>query len=253
LGPRFVESHRGAQEAEESVTPDALATAKGREAYEALSLAIREGEHAPGARLKEVELAEQLGMSRTPIREAFRQLERDGVVTIVPNRGAIVRELTAEEIEDVYALRAVLEGFCAARAATRMDAGGIAHLDELTDELERRCAADGDESAALIRINAAFHAAITEASGNGRVADVLGHVAEVPHHLRREAWASDAVQVATIVYHRDIVEAIRARDAVRAEAIMRSHMYSVKDLMTEQLRAAGIRNLLAGHPPEDPS
>lgn len=225
-----------------------ISTAKGREAYAVLRDGIHDGVHPPGARLKEVELATRLGMSRTPIREAFRQLERDGVVTIVPNRGAVVRELSAEEIDDVYALRAVLEGFCASRAATRMGAQAISHLEEVNDELERRTIGGDESSDALIRLNSAFHQAIVAGSANSRVNEVLAKAAEVPFNLKRAFWESTPAREAAVVYHREIVEAIRSRDSMRAEAVMRSHIYSVKDYMTEQQRATGIQSLL-----DDPS
>jgi len=229
---------------EDGLVAEKIATAKGREAYDALRRGIQEGVHAPGARLKEVELATLLGMSRTPIREAFRQLERDGVVTIVPNRGAVVRELNAEEIDDVYALRAVLEGFCASRAATRMGVMAISRLEEINDQLERRTIVAEDGNDALIRLNAAFHQAIVAGSGNSRVVDVLAKATEVPYNLKLAFWTSRRARESAVVYHREIVEAIRSRDSMRAEAVMRSHVYSVKDYMTEQQRAAGIQSLL---------
>jgi DNA-binding GntR family transcriptional regulator len=224
-------------------TPAGLSSVKGYEAYLAVQRGIEEGRYPAGTRLKEVDLATDLGMSRTPIREAIRQLERDGVLKVVPNRGAVVRERTADEVEEIYALRAVLEGFCASRAAVRMDAMAIAHLAEVESELERRIRA-GDDIDPLIRLNLAFHEAIVEGSQNTPIAEVLQRATAVPFAMKRAFWQSPRATQATIVHHRGIVGAISAHDAVRAEAAMRSHIFEVKDFFTGQQRAAGIQDLL---------
>jgi DNA-binding GntR family transcriptional regulator len=217
-------------------------SAKAEEAYRALQAWIHEGRYAPGERLKEVEIAEQLGVSRTPVRQAFVQLQRDGAVAIVPNRGAIVRQLTAEELDDIYGLRAVLEGFCASRAATRMDAMAISELRDIHAEFERYAIDPETPPDVLIRLNAMFHDAIVAGSGSARAATVLDTVANVAMPLKLAFWSEPRVREIAIVYHYEIVEAIRTADPVRAEAVMRSHVYAVKDDMVAQHRVDGIRS-----------
>jgi DNA-binding GntR family transcriptional regulator len=227
------------------VTADGhLGSAKAHEAYHALRQGIDDGRYPAGTRLKEVELARQLGMSRTPIREAFRQLQRDGAITILPNRGAAVRALETEELDDIYALRAVLEGFCASRAATRMDEPAIAQLAAVNAEFERRVRDPDGDIDVLIRLNDVFHGMIVEGSRNERVGDVLQQTIVVPMTVRRGFWTSAHAREMASVYHREIVEAIRSRDAIRAEAVMRSHVYAVKDDYQRRQRAAGIRDLV---------
>lgn len=220
-----------------------IATAKGRDAYRRLQQGIQSGRYPPGMRLKEVELAADLGMSRTPVREAIRRLERDGVVEVIPNRGAAVRGWTLEDVEDAYALRSVLEGFSASRAAVRMDAAAIAHLAQINDELERRVRERPGESDALIRLNGAFHQAVLEGSQNNRIAEVLPQATEAPLAMKRAFWSSPRAREVAVVYHREIVEAIRAHDAVRAEAVMRSHVFAVRDFFMEHQRTLRIRSL----------
>jgi DNA-binding GntR family transcriptional regulator len=227
--------------------PAELSSAKCEEAYRILQQGIEEGRYPPGTRLKEVDLAVELEMSRTPIREAIRQLERDGMLAVLPNRGAVVRERTPEEVEDTYALRAVHEGFCASRAAVRMDAAAIAQLVDLHAELELRIR-DGSDVDTLIRLNAAFHEAILEGSRISRAAEVLQRATIVPIAMKRAFWQAQRARDATIVHHGEIVEAIRAHDAVRSEAAMRSHIFGVKDFFTGQQRAAGIQQLLRDGP-----
>jgi DNA-binding GntR family transcriptional regulator len=222
---------------------------KARDAYTELHRGIRSGEYAPGFRLKEIDLAAQLGMSRTPIREAIRQLERDGVVTVLPNRGAIVRELSEQEIDDTYSLRAVLEGYCASRAASRIDPVSLKRMEEIQDEFERRIQPDGsieDESVidGLILLNKAFHNAIVIGSRNTRVIDILQKATEVPVQMKQLYWRSERARASARIHHREILEALRARDAVRADAVMRTHVYSVKDFFMQQHRATGLQRLV---------
>lgn len=223
-----------------------LSSAKGREAYRAIEEAIRSGHYAAGERLKEVELAAQLDMSRTPIREAIRRLERGGLVEILPGRGAAVRAWTPDDVEDAYSLRAVLEGFSASRAALRMDAGRVARLEQLNGELERRSRDADPDADALIGLNTSFHRLILGASANRRIADVLPEATEVPLPMKRAFWGSARAREAALMYHREIAAAIGARDAVRAEAVMRSHVFAAKDFYTDHQRAARIQRLVDG-------
>jgi DNA-binding GntR family transcriptional regulator len=229
--------------------------AKAQDAYATLHRAIRDGSFPPGSRLKEVELAARLGMSRTPIREAIRQLQRDGVVTVLPNRGAVVRELSEQEIDDTYSLRAVLEGYCASRAATRIEPEGLRRLADVHEEFERRIApdgslttsADGSESEseieALIRLNQAFHAEIVQGSKNSRVIEVLQKAIEVPVHMKDLFWRSPQARRRAMMSHGDILDALRAGDAVRADAVMRTHVYALRDFFIQEHRALHLERL----------
>lgn len=234
----------GSPEGDGETSPELISSAKGKEAYHRIQEGIQSGRYPAGTRLKEVELAGELAMSRTPVREAIRQLERDGVVEVVPNRGATVRAWSPDDIEDAYALRAVLEGFCASRAAVRMDAMAVANLAGLEQEFERQLRAQELDVPTLIRLNAAFHRAIVAGSGNGRAAEVLPQATEVSRSMKHAFWESARAREITLVYHREIVEAIRAHDAVRAEAVMRSHVFAIKDFFTERQRSARIQHLL---------
>lgn len=216
--------------------------AKAEDAYEVLREAIDSGRYPAGRRLKEVALGQELGMSRTPIREALRRLQREGAITITANRGAVVRALATDELDDIYSLRAVIEGFCASRAATRMDPPAVAHLAGVNEEFER-CARDPATSIeTLMRLNDVFHSMIVGGSGNARVGHVLEKAVIVPMAVRRGFWTTQEARETAAVYHREIVEAIRAGDAFRAEAVMRSHVYAIKD---DFLRRRGVERQAA--------
>src|SRR2546428_6573925 len=135
-------------------------------ATELIRAAIIDGRVEPGRRLKEEELARELGISRTPVREALLMLQAEGLVVATPNRGAMVRVHDAEDLDDLYQLRALLEGHAARRAAIRIS---DAALDELGASCERFAAlVDGGELSEIVRENALFHNTILEAAGSQR-------------------------------------------------------------------------------------
>jgi DNA-binding GntR family transcriptional regulator len=168
------------------------------------------------------------------------------MVEVIPNRGAAVRSWSVEQVEDVYALRSVIEGFCASLAATRIEPSGIQQLTDINDELSRRIRSGENDPESFIRLNAAFHQEIVDGSGSHRVTDVLHQTTGIPLPLKRLFWESRRAREVADVYHHEIVQAIRAHDAVRAEAVMRSHVFAIKDFYVEQQRAMQIQRIVAG-------
>lgn len=212
--------------------------ASGHRAYLALREAILEGRYQPGERLKEVEVAETLGISRTPVREAFVQLELEAMVHLEPHRGAIVRELVEADVHEMFVLRAVLEGFCASEAATRMDDAAIERLEQLHEEFEQVIGhrPGPARTARLVALNSEFHDAVIAGSGLTRVSAVVDKLTGVPAVWKAGFWDSRRQREAAVVYHREVIEAIRARDPLRADAVMKSHVYAAKDFFTSELR-----------------
>lgn len=215
--------------------------ASGHRAYAALREEILQGRYGPGERLKEVEVAAVLGTSRTPVREAFLQLELEGMVSLTPHRGAIVRGLTEADVQEMFVLRAVLEGFCASEAATRMSEADIDHLEELQESFEHAVGRRSGlaQTEALIALNSEFHQAVIRGSGITRVAAVVDKLTAVPVAWKHGFWASRRQRDTAVVYHREVIDAVRARDPLRADAVMKSHVYAAKDYFTDQLRHGG--------------
>jgi DNA-binding GntR family transcriptional regulator len=211
--------------------------ADGSHVYQAIRGLVLEGDYPPGSRLKEAETAALLGVSRTPVREALLQLEVEGLVELIPNRGAIVRELTQADVHEILVLRAILEAFCASTAATSMDDQGIDHLDVLHTELEHEATRPGGDGQAktLAALNGGFHRAVIGGSGNTRIAALLEKLVAIPAAWRTSFWNSRRHREAAVVYHREVVDAIRARDPLRADAVMKSHIYAAKDYFVDQL------------------
>lgn len=207
-------------------------TPQGNSAYVRLLTELREGRLNPGDRLRETELAERLGMSRTPVREAIRQLEADGIVTHVPRQGASIRSLDYAEVMELYEMRAVLEG-TAARLATR--AASDIEIEELF-EMNRQMKILGSAPEAFI-LNRQFHAALLDASKNRfltrsihalqRALMILG-----PTTLTEPDRAEKAVEE-----HFGVLDAIKARDGSLAEAAMRAHIEAAQRVRVRALRA----------------
>jgi len=171
----------------------------------------------PGERITELEVAERFGISRTPIREAFRQLESEGFLTIIPRKGAVVSDIKEQDIKDFYEIKGVLEGYAARKAATEMSERNLCRLEELNEEI-RECARRRDVGG-MTRAHNAFHNLILESCGNQKIQNVVSNL--VRQFLRFRFYVASLVHVEEILdEHAEIVEALRCRDAARAEACM---------------------------------
>jgi DNA-binding GntR family transcriptional regulator len=199
-------------------------------ATELIRHAIIDGRLPPGRRLKEEELARELGISRTPVREALLMLQAEGLVDAAPNRGAAVRSHSAEDLNDLYQLRALLEGYSTRRAATRL-------ADEAIRELRASCERfdallDNEaEMSELVDENLVFHRTILESSGSTRLVTMVRQVIELPLVYRSYIWYSPEQQRISAHYHSQITRALEDRDAERAELVMKEHIYEARDLL----------------------
>lgn len=214
------------------MTADYDHSPQGNAAYAQLLSDLREGRLSPGDRLRETELAERLGVSRTPVREAIRQLEADGIVAHVPRQGASIRTLDYAEVMELYEMRAVLEG-TGARLAAR--AASDIEVEELCD-MNRQLAALGNVPDAFA-LNRQFHSALLEAARNRfltRSVQALQKALLIlgPTTLTESDRAEQAVEE-----HTRILDAILDRDGARAELAMRSHIEAAQRVRVRSLRA----------------
>ena len=205
----------------------------GAVATEVIREAIIDGRLVPGERLKEEELARELGLSRTPIREALAVLQAEGLVDTAPNRGATVREHDAEDLDDLYRLRALLEGYAAGRAATNMPSKRVAELFASCERFEK--ITDGDIGA-LVKENLLFHNTIIEAAASRRVAELVLKVIELPLVYKSYIWYSPEQRRISAHFHRQIAVAIEARDADRAQFLMKEHVFEARDMLVAHVR-----------------
>jgi DNA-binding GntR family transcriptional regulator len=204
-------------------------------ATELIRNAIIEGRLEPGRRLKEEELARELGISRTPVREALLMLQAEGLVDAAPNRGATVRSHSAEDLDDLYKLRAVIEGYATRRAASRLTDEAIAGLHESCERFNGLLD-DEAEMGELVKENLVFHQTIIEGADSARLTAMVRQVIELPLVYRSYVWYSPEQQRISGHYHVQITRALEARDAERAELIMKEHIFEARDLLLAHWR-----------------
>ncbi|MFC4496178.1 GntR family transcriptional regulator [Streptomyces ovatisporus] len=187
--------------------------------YEALLQLITTRALRPGQHLVESELAQHLGVSRQPVREALQRLNTDGWVDLRPAQGAFVHEPTEDEADQLLTVRTLLEAEAARLAAVNADAQGVAELEELCRRGE--AAVGRDEVDAVVEANAAFHARVMKLAGNPVLAELASQVD------RRVRWYYTPVArqrgAQSWIEHRELIAAIADSDEVRATAVMRKH------------------------------
>jgi DNA-binding GntR family transcriptional regulator len=211
----------------------------GQDVYWQLLEEIRAGHLAPGARLTETELASRLSVSRTPVREAIRRLEADGLVTHEPRVGAMVRRLDYTEVMELYEMRSVLEGAAAKMAARSASAVEIEELSAINEDLAQ-ATDDPVRSAAL---NQRFHLALMDAARNRYLVRSVQGVHRNLLILGPTTLEEAGRAKAAVAEHSEILDAIAARDGASAEAAMRRHMDAAQRVRLRQMRAAGNNRL----------
>jgi DNA-binding GntR family transcriptional regulator len=197
-----------------------------------LAQAILSGELAPGTRLREETLARSFSVSRTPVREALILLSASGLADLEPNRGATVLQLTAEDVAEVYHLRAVLEAESAALAAARTTPALAGLLVKICDRMAELRGAPATEQLAA---DTQFHYTIAEASGSRRLHALVRQVSAIPEAYRSGIPYSAADMAEAERQHREIAGAIRAGRRGEARRLMRSHVGWAGRLAVERL------------------
>jgi DNA-binding GntR family transcriptional regulator len=195
-------------------------------AYRFIRTGILDGSIEAGSRLKEEELAERIGVSRTPIREALRQLLADGMAERLPGGIAIVvPEFSLTDLEDVFRLRGMLESHAAALAAQRITDEQLKTLQRLVADMERMVESRTKPDAYL-DLNGEFHRTILDASGSRRLALLMPQVVELPIIARTFHAYDQAALERSNLHHAGLTTALAARDPDWAAAVMRSHIAS---------------------------
>lgn len=213
--------------------------------YDRIWTAIAQHQLVPGTRLKEEELAEIFAASRAKVRQALQNLARDGLITLVPNRGAVVSKPSIEEARDVFFARRTIEERLVERLCGIIDADGVARLRSHVTA-ERTAHADGD-MAAVIRLSGAFHMLIAELAASPILAGLLRDL------ISRTSLITAVYQAREVIScgpdeHGAIADAIAAKQAERALAVMRHHLAHIEgQIELEDRRAATpeLRNILA--------
>src|SRR5262245_20548849 len=183
---------------------------------------ILSGDLEAGQQIKETAIASRLGVGRASVREALRALEAFGLVRIEKNRGAFVRKLTEEEIEELYVVREQLEGLAGRLLAKRITDEEIAELRDYVDELDTYV--EPEDLQKYFPLNLRFHRRIFEMAGNGRLLDMYQRLINELHTVRRNGLLNGGGLAVSNVEHRRIVDALEARDPEAAAAAMQAQV-----------------------------
>lgn len=181
--------------------------------------AILSGSLKPGEKVAEPELAERFGISRTPIREAFRQLESEGYLTVIPRKGAVVTALSERDVKEFYTIKAILEGYAARMAAKKLTDREIERLENINARL-KQLAEEGDVKS-FYRVHNEFHELFIKAAGNQKLADMINQLVMKFNRPRLSSLALPGRMQISVSEHQKIIDAFKARNGDQADNLVR--------------------------------
>ena len=202
--------------------------------FNTLRKAILTGELKPGERLMEIHLANQLGVSRTPIREAIRKLELEGLVIMIPRRGAEVAQITEKSLKDVLEVRRALDALCAELACDRITQEETERLKKACEKFEKETAT-GDVTT-MAEADVELHDIIVAATGNQRLVQLINNLSEQMYRYRFEYIKDENQHNRLVEEHRMIYESIVNRDKEAAARAARVHIDNQERSIIKQIR-----------------
>lgn len=213
--------------------------------FNTLRRAILKGELKPGERLMEIALAERLGVSRTPIREAMRKLELEGLVVMIPRRGAQVANITEKDLNDVLEVRIGLENLAVEKACKRMTDEEMGRLWIAAKAFERTMS-EGN-LVKLAEADVAFHEIIYQASDNVRLIQVLNNLREQIYRYRVEYLKEEETRNLLVKEHEELYRAIKERDVAKAREISFHHIENQRKAIIKSIETEGENAGKAGN------
>lgn len=190
--------------------------------FNTLRQAILKGELAPGERLMEIQLADRLGVSRTPIREAIRKLELEGLVLMIPRKGAEVAKISEKSLRDVLEVRRSLEELAIELACQRMSEDEVAQLEEA--QVRFRKAVESGDAMPIAETDEHYHDIIYFGTGNVRLVQILNNLREQMYRYRLEYIKDADKRQILLLEHENILKAIKKRHVAEAKEAMREHI-----------------------------
>ncbi len=196
--------------------------------FQSMKENIINGVYKEGEELRENTIAKELGVSRTPVREALRQLELEGLVRITPNKGACVTGITGKDVKDIYAVRSMLEGLCARWATEHITDAQLEELEEIILLSEFHVNRDKKEpTQAVTELDGKFHEVLYEASNSRILKHVLSDFHKYVRMARKASVAKQERAEKSIEEHKLILQAIKDKDADLAESLANAHIMNV--------------------------
>jgi DNA-binding GntR family transcriptional regulator len=209
--------------------------------FDVLRGAIANGTLRPGERLMENQLAEELRVSRTPVREAIRKLEQEGFVVMVPRRGTYVADISVRDINEVFEIRTALEALAASLAAERITDSDLEKLEELLVEIGGFIK-QGDTDK-LIEADSQFHDILYNSTNNKTLATIIGNLREKITVFRAIAYAYPGRAKRSFEEHRLLVNALARRDSESAQQVARKHMENAEQTLLLHLNEHPAYNI----------
>lgn len=204
--------------------------------FQTLRGAILKGDLKPGERLMELQLASKLGVSRTPIREAIRMLEQEGLAVTIPRKGAEVAKMTEKDMEDVLEIRLSLEGLAVRLSCEKITAGTLQELKVAMDEFEKKT--KGGQFVEIAKADVKFHDILYQASNNPKLQQLLSNLREQMYRYRVEYLKDVSIYPRLIEEHQKMYEALKAKDSALAVSYVERHLHNqaeaVKKIIREQ-------------------
>lgn len=202
--------------------------------YSKMKEDILKGKYTTDEAIKETKISKELGVSRTPVREALRQLELEELVTIVPNKGAFVTGISSKDIQDIYAIRSLIEGLSAKRATKNANETQINELEELLELAEFYLSKNNYSQ--LHELDSKFHNFIYELSDSRMLKHILTDLNDYAKRVRKASISSTGRAAISLEEHRAILEAIKNRDGKKAENLMNKHIKNTsKNVLAHKL------------------
>ena len=208
--------------------------------FNTLRQAILTGELKPGERLMEIHLANRLGVSRTPIREAIRKLELEGLVTMIPRRGAEVAQITEKSMNDVLEVRRALDALCVELACDRITKEELESLKQACDNFE--LAVKTKDVKKIAQADVALHDIIVQATGNSRLIQLVNNLSEQMYRYRFEYIKDISQHERLVEEHRIIYQGIVDQDKETASLAAKLHIDNQKKAIIRQIRLEREKN-----------
>ena len=186
---------------------------------ETIRESILKGQLKPGEKVAEPELAERFGISRTPIREAFRQLESEGYLTVIPRKGAVVTALSERAVEEFYAIKSILEGYAAQMAAENMSDKDIEKLEAINQKLQEL--ADEGDVKSFFRVHNEFHEVFIRAAGNEKLMELINQLMLKFNRFRLASLSLPGRMDISVKEHEKIIKAFKRKDGSQADGLVR--------------------------------
>jgi DNA-binding GntR family transcriptional regulator len=203
---------------------------------ETLRDAIRKGILEPGERLMEVQLADELGISRTPVREAIRKLEQEGYVIMMPRRGTYVSDVSVHDVKEIFEIRSALESLATGLAARKIEPEELEKLQNLLVEIEGYISKNDIEK--IVESDIKFHGLIYQVSGNERLVNIINNLKEQTARFRTLSMSYPGRLQETLEEHSEMVEAIANGDVSAARDAAERHMESAEKTLLKAMRKA---------------